>query len=207
MRNSSLEDEETRGGKDETEAALRRTKENSDFRKRLHKRAHLNFSNSPAFHFPDGRSFVRTSRRAFASHARFFCRFLLPDDGCRVSKRSRKVLWHQGPSSSDVFLFFLFLSFSQMSRSSAQTVAVWTRLKTSSVHPFVFLFVFRAGLSTVPGIWHWPLSSGLVPPLFPVRSLVTMKGVSLIFFSPILRIETIFVFSLNLFISSDNWIF
>lgn len=47
-------------------------KENSsDFRKRLHKRAHLNFSNSPAFHFPDGRSFVRTTRllRALVSFA------------------------------------------------------------------------------------------------------------------------------------------
>lgn len=35
--------------------------------------AHLNFSNSPAFHFPDGRSFVRTTRllRALVSFAGF----------------------------------------------------------------------------------------------------------------------------------------
>lgn len=60
------------GGRGEAEAVSRGAKENSgDFRKRLHKRAHLNFSNSPAFHFPDGRSFVRTMRllRALVSFA------------------------------------------------------------------------------------------------------------------------------------------
>lgn len=74
------------------EAALRGAKRSSgDFRKHLHKRAHLNFSNSPAFHFPDGRSFVRDD--AFASRARFFRRFsLAQQNGRRVWKRSRKVL-------------------------------------------------------------------------------------------------------------------
>lgn len=116
------------------EAALRGAKRScGDFRKHLHKRAHLNFSNSPAFHFPDGRSFVRDD--AFASRARFFRRFLSPSGMAVASGNVREKFSTSSrdvPSSDVLFLSFLFLS----SRLLARTVTMWTGLKTFTVHPF-----------------------------------------------------------------------
>lgn len=106
MRNSSLR--EGRG---------RREEENSgDFRKRLHKRAHLNFSNSPAFHFPDGRSFVRTTRllRALVSFAGF--PRLTMAAAPRLETFEESSPRRRDPPSFDIFLSYLFPSSSQMSR-------------------------------------------------------------------------------------------
>lgn len=81
------------------------------------------------------------------------------------------------PPSSDIFLSFLSPSSLRMSRSSARTVTVWTGLKTFSVHPFVFLsvFSFEWGCQPCQGFGIGPRR--LVPPLFPVRSVVTTKKV------------------------------
>lgn len=141
------------------EAALRGGKRSSgDFRKRLHKRAHLNFSNSPAFHFPDGRSFVRDD--AFASHARFFCRFLSPSGMAAASVETfekssphRRTVFHPPMFYSSLFCFFRHGKPPVRRRELSQCergLKLSSYIRSLAVHLSPGLS-FRAGLSTVSG--------------------------------------------------------
>jgi len=188
------------------EAALRRVKRSSgDFRKHLHKRAHLNFSNSPAFHFPDGRSFVRDD--AFASRARFFRRFLSASGMAVASGNVREKFFTSSrdvPSSDVLFLSFLFLS---SSRLLARTVTMWTGLKTFTVHPFARrlssspFFLSNGVVNRVEGIWHWP-SSSLTPSFYRVLSLIPRYHEK----NDDVSFSNLF-FSARLVITSDNFIY
>lgn len=143
-------------------------KENSgDFRKRLHKRAHLNFSNSPAFHFPDGRSFVRRTRllRALVSFAGY-SRLTM---AAAFRNVSRKVLpRRRSPPSSDIFNSFLYslrprgclVRRRELSRCESDLkLSPYIRSVFLSVLPFSSGVVNRAGdLALALVVWSSPSS-------------------------------------------------
>lgn len=132
--------------------------------------AHLNFSNSQAFHFPDGRSSVRTTRllRTLVSFAGF----------SRLTMASRFETFGKKFSIAPGILHSLTSSSSSCSLRPRRCLV--RRRELSRCEPGLKLSPYiRSSFSSSSerGIWHWLPSSGLVLPLFPVRSLVTTKRV------------------------------